>query len=87
MWMAGTKVGPGGDPVPNITTDLASGLGWTDTQLSFFLKTGTKPGWDEAEGVMAEAIEDGYKYLTDADRDAITQYINNLPPIENHIGS
>ena len=86
MWMAGTKVGPGGDPVPNITTDLASGLGWTDTQLSFFLKTGTKPGWDEAEGVMAEAIEDGYKYLTDADRDAITQYINNLPPIENHIG-
>jgi mono/diheme cytochrome c family protein len=84
-WMAGTKDGPDGDPAPNLTPDLASGLDWSDEQLSFFLKTGTKPDWEKAEGAMAEAIEDGYKYLTGPDRQAITRYINTLPAIVNHV--
>ena len=86
MWMAGTEDGPEGDAAPNLTTDKDTGLGWTDEQLTFFLKTGTKPGWDEAEGVMADAINDGYRHLTEEDREAITKYINSLPPIVNHIG-
>lgn len=86
MWMAGTKDGPDGDPAPNITADLATGLDWSEEQLSFFLKTGTKPDWDEAEGAMAEAINDGYRFLNDQDRRAITRYINALPAIVNHIG-
>jgi mono/diheme cytochrome c family protein len=87
MWMAGTEDGPDGDPAPNLTPDLASGLGWTEEQLAFFLKTGTKPGWDAAEGVMEEAIMDSYKYLTESDRLAIARYITSLPAIENHIGA
>ena len=51
--------------------------------------TGTgciKPDWVKAEGAMAEAVEDGYKHLTDADRDAIAVYLNSPPAIENHFG-
>jgi len=86
MWMAGTRNGPGGDAVPNITPAPASGLGWSIDQLAFFLKTGTKPDWEAAAGVMGEAVTDGYKYLTDEDLRALARYINTLPPIENHIG-
>ena len=35
---------------------------------------------------MAETVEDGYKYPTDADRDAITIYLNSPSAIENHTG-
>lgn len=86
LWMAGTEDGPEGDAVPNITPAHATGIGWSADQLSFFLKTGTKPDWESAEGVMGEAVSDGYKFLTDQDIDAIVRYINTLPAIENHIG-
>lgn len=86
LWMAGTEDGPEGDAVPNITPAPATGIGWSVDQLTFFLKSGTKPDWEIAEGVMGEAVEDGYKFLTDADRRAIARYINSLPAIENHIG-
>jgi len=86
LWMAGTEDGPEGDAVPNITPAHATGIGWSIDQLTFFLKSGTKPDWDVAGGVMGEAVEDGYKYLTDADRRALARYINMLPAIENHIG-
>ena len=86
LWMAGAKKGPEDDAAPNITSAPNSGLGWPRDQLSFFLKTGTKPDWETAEGVMKEAIEDGYKHLTDADRDAIARYISDLPGIENRVG-
>ena len=80
------RMAPGGDAAPNITPAPASGLGWTLEQLSFFLKTGTKPDWETADGVMGEAVRDSFKFLTDADRRAIARYINGLPPIEHHIG-
>jgi mono/diheme cytochrome c family protein len=86
LWMAGTEDGPEGDAAPNITPAQATGLGWTIEQLSFFLKTGTKPDWESAEGVMGEAVADSYKHLTPDDIRAIARYINMLPAIENHIG-
>ena len=86
LWMAGTEDGPEGDAAPNITPARATGIGWSVDQLAFYLKTGTKPDWESASGVMGEAVEDGYKYLTDEDIRAIALYINGLPAIENHIG-
>ncbi len=86
MWMAGTEDGPEGDAAPNITTAFPSGLGWAVDELAFFLKSGTKPDWESAEGVMGEAVADGYKYLTDEDIRAMARYINELPAIDNHIG-
>ena len=45
-----------------------------------------KLDFEKTEGSMAEAVEDGYKHLTDADRDAIAVYLNSPPAIENHFG-
>ena len=56
MWMAGTRNGPGGDAVPNITPAPASGLGWSIDQLAFFLKTGTKPDRSEERRVGKEGL-------------------------------
>ena len=86
LWMAGTEDGPEGDAVPNITPAHATGNDWSVDQLAFFLKTGTKPDWESADGVMGEAVADSYKYLTDKDIRAIARYINTLPAIENYIG-
>ena len=86
LWMAGTEDGPEGDAAPNITPAPATGIGWSVDQLTFFLKKGTKPDWEEADGVMGEAIADSYEFLTEEDIRAIARYINTLPAIENHIG-
>ena len=86
MWMAGTEDGPEGDAAPNITPEHATGMVWSADQLAFFLKTGTKPDWESASGVMSEAVEDGFKYLTDEDIRAIARYINALPAIEHRVG-
>ena len=86
LWMAGTEDGPEGDAAPNITPAPSSGIGWLIDQLAFFLKTGTKPDWETADGVMGETVADGYKYLNDEDISASARYINSLPAIENHIG-
>jgi len=85
MWMAGAQEGPEGDASPNITSAHTTGIGWSIDQLSFFLKSGTKPDWERADGLMGEAVVDGYKYLSDEDLRAIARYINELPPIENYI--
>ena len=88
MWMAGTEDGPEGDAVPNITSDLETGIGdWSADQIAFFLKSGTRPDYETAQGLMAEAIEDGLGHLSDADREAIAQYIKSLPPIRNRVGN
>jgi len=85
MWMAGTQDGPEGDAAPNITPAFSTGIGWSLDQLSFFLKSGTKPDWERADGLMWEAVSDGYKHLSDEDLRAMAVYINSLPPIENYI--
>ena len=86
LWMAGTEDGPDGDAVPNITPAQTTGLGWSVDQITLFLKTGTKPDWETADGAMGEVVEDGTKFLTEEDMRAIARYINLLPAIENHIG-
>ncbi len=86
MRMAGTVDGPEGDVVPNITSDVDTGIGaWSQDQLVFFLKMGTKPDYEAAEGLMAEAIEDGLSHLSGDDLNAIAYYIKSLPPISNKV--
>ncbi len=86
MWMAGTVDGPEGDLAPNITSEGETGIGdWSQDELVFFLKNGTKPDHEEAEGAMAETIEDGLSHLGDDDLEAIATYILALPPIYNYL--
>ena len=47
------------------------------------IKHGTKPDFDEVQGVMGEAIDQGYKYLRDDDLAAIANYVMSLTPIDN----
>jgi mono/diheme cytochrome c family protein len=84
--LSGTADGPDGRPVPNITPDPASGIsGWDRSDLVELLKTGTGPDGSEAKGAMHEAIEDGLKYLSDADLDAIAEYVLTQKPIVHKV--
>ena len=86
MWMGGTEDGPEGEVAANITPDFETGIGdWSVDQIAFFLKVGTRPDYEAAEGLMAEAIEDGLSHLSGADLKAVAQYIKSLPPISNNV--
>jgi len=86
MWMAGAEDGPEGEVAANITPDFETGIGdWSVDQIAFFLKVGTKPDYEAAEGLMAEAIKDGLSHLSGDDLKAIAQYIKSLPPISNKV--
>jgi mono/diheme cytochrome c family protein len=86
LTLAGTRDGPDGQLVPNITPDPETGIGtWDKSDLADLLRTGQTPEQSRVKGAMKEAIADGLKYLTDADRDAITEYIFAQPPIANRV--
>ncbi len=85
-WFAGTAQGPEGQRAPNITPHGATGIGrWSAAELADLLKTGLKPNFDDVQGLMSEVVEQGYKYLTDADRAAIADYVMSLPAIDNRV--
>ncbi len=84
--VVGTEDGPEGEVTANITPDFETGIGdWSVDQIAFFLKVGTKPDYEAAEGLMAEAIRDGLSHLSGDDLEAIAQYIKSLPPISNKV--
>jgi hypothetical protein len=49
------------------------------------LQSGQTPEQSSVKGAMKEAVQDGLKYLTEADRNAIAAYIFAQPPIVNKI--
>ncbi len=81
---AGTRDGPDGDTVPNITPDRQSGIGkWSREDLTYYLETGLTPDGDSAGGLMAEVIDEGTRHLTRADLDAVAGFVLSLPSINN----
>ncbi|MEE8242240.1 MAG: cytochrome c [candidate division NC10 bacterium] len=88
MAYAGSRQGPEGEAVPNITPDVETGIGtWTVEDVVFVLKTGFKPSGDNVEGLMAEMIDNGFKHLSDDDLRAIAVYLRSLPPVRNEVPS
>ena len=86
MWMAGSVDGPEGALAPNITPHEETGIGaWDRADIVYFLQIGLKPDGDDAQDLMAEAIEHGYAHLTDTDLGAIADYLLTLEPVENEI--
>jgi mono/diheme cytochrome c family protein len=86
--LSGTKDGPDNRPVPNITPDPATGIGgWDKSDLAELLKTRSTPDGGDVKGAMREAIEDGLKYLSAADRDAIAEYVLSQKPVVHDISS
>ena len=84
--LAGSRYGPGGLSVPNITPDPETGIGsWSEIDLAFFLRTGFTPYGDDVQGEMREAIDDGLRHLTQADLEAMAAFLKALPAIRNPV--
>jgi hypothetical protein len=76
-----------GQEVPNITPDKETGIGeWKREDIAELLLTGTKPDFDNVEGLMAEVIQGtmhGFKDMKREDALAIADYLKSIPPIKN----
>jgi len=86
MAQAGTRFGPDGKSVPNITPDSETGIGdWSLGDIAWLLKTGFTPEGDDVQGRMSEVVEHGTSHLTGEDRTAIAVYLKSLSPIYNPV--
>lgn len=89
LYLAGIKVGPLGDELPNITPDKRTGIGeWSRDEIAELILTGIKPNLDNVQGLMEEVIEgvsQGYKNMTRADALAIADYLKSIRPTANKI--
>jgi mono/diheme cytochrome c family protein len=67
---------------PNITSDKTSGIGgWSDEELTQYLRTGHVAGKAQAAGPMAEAVEHSLQHLNEADLKALVVYLKATKPI------
>lgn len=83
LHLSGTKDGPDGDAVPNITPH-ATGIGdWTDDDLDTLFTIGMLPDGDFVGGGMAEVVENTEK-MTPEDRKAIMIYLKSTPSITSN---
>ena len=89
LYLAGMKVGPLGDEIPNITPDKQTGIAeWSRDEIADLTLTGIKPNLDNVQGLMEEVIEGasrGYKNMTRQDALAIADYLKSIRPIANKI--
>lgn len=91
LYLAGASqnIGPLGEAVPNITPDEETGIGsWKREEIADLLLKGTKPDFDNVQGLMYEVIQGtthGYKDMTKEDALAIADYLKSIPPIQNKI--
>lgn len=78
--LAGTRKGPDGDPVPNITPHPSEGIGsWSERDIEFALKNGMMPDGDFLGSSMAKVVENSSSHWTDEDLKAVTKYLRSLP--------
>jgi mono/diheme cytochrome c family protein len=65
----------------DLTSDIATGLGaWTADEIATYLKTGSYKGKTTTLGPMAEVVGNSLRYLTDADLQAMAEYLKSIPP-------
>ena len=91
LYLAGTDVGPDGKPVPNITTDVETGIGkWREGSIVEVLQSGMLPNADNVQGMMAEVIDGygggpGYSDAPESELRSIAKYLKSVPPVRNEI--
>ncbi len=84
MRLAGTRNGPSGEAVPNITPDAETGIGgWPQSDLIYFLQTGATPDGDYTGGEMAEVIDEGLSRLDRSDLEAMAEFLRSVPAVTN----
>ena len=84
--LSGTRDGPDGQAVPNITPDRKTGIGdWETDDIVTLLQTGIAEE-SSITGAMREAVRDGLHFLTDQDAHAIAAYLQGQQPIAHKVG-
>lgn len=77
---AGTNAGPDGKAVPGITQHPKRGIGgWSKDDIVELLDSGLLPDGDFIGGAMSEVVENSSSHWTDADREAVAEYLMSLP--------
>jgi mono/diheme cytochrome c family protein len=80
--LAGTRSGPDGKAVPNITPHDEDGIGrWSEGDITFALQIGLLPDGDAVGGAMAEVVREETGKLEPADLEAIATYLMSVPPL------
>jgi mono/diheme cytochrome c family protein len=81
--LAGTKKGPDGNRVPNITPHPKDGIGrWSTKDMVDFLKTGILPFGEMVDPPMDDVVENSSSHWADDDRKAAAEYLLSLPKRE-----
>jgi mono/diheme cytochrome c family protein len=82
--LSGTKNGPEGGKIPNLTPDRETGLGkWLGGDVVTVLEMGMLPDGDFVGSVMAEVVDHGTSHLSHEDRQAIEVYLLSRPAIKS----
>ena len=69
---------------PNLTPDRETGIGsWSKTDITRYLRTGTRPDGGLAQSVMAGLILTSFSKLTPEESTAIAAYLKSLPPMHH----
>ena len=85
-YLAGTRSGPEGVTVPNITPDRRTGIGdWSAGELFSYLSTGRRPDGRYAGQPMLEVLGTSIMPLTASDRWALTGYLRSLSPVSRDV--
>jgi mono/diheme cytochrome c family protein len=82
-FLAGTKTGPDGKAVPNLTP--ARLKKWDDRDLKEFLVSGLTPDGDVAAETMGEVVRNTISQLTPVDLAALIAYLRTLPAIAEEL--
>ena len=81
--LAGTRDGPDGEKVPNITPQPRDGIGrWSADDLAYFLETGALPDGDYTGSLMSEVVDNTTSRLSGEDRAALVRYLRSVAPVE-----
>ena len=82
-YLAGTRDGPDGEKVPNITPQPRDGIGrWSADDLAYFLETGALPDGDYIGSLMSEVVDNTTSRLSGEDRAALVRYLRSVAPVE-----
>jgi mono/diheme cytochrome c family protein len=68
-------VGPGDEQIPAITPTALTRAKWDKDALRYALRSGITPSGDVFGGSMAEVVRDGTRFWSDADIEAIVEYV------------
>jgi mono/diheme cytochrome c family protein len=72
--LAGNPNGPDGETVPPLKGKRALD-GWSLKDLVFALELGMKPDGDSFSGTMGEVVDEGTGHYSEADRNAVAEYL------------